>query len=67
MTNSLKNVPVNITEARFIIESMNTVLTSISFVEKVKDLNDKLKERRFLAENFKKKLEIMFEEELKDE
>lgn len=67
MTNSLKNVPVNVTEARFIIESMNTVLDSISILEKMKGLNDRNKERRFLAENFKKKLEIMFEEELKDE
>ncbi len=67
MSEDIKSVPVNLTEARFIIKSMNTSLSSLSLIEKVNQggLKPHEEEERFQANSIKRKFEIMFEDELK--
>lgn len=69
MSEDIKSVPVNLTEAKFIIKSMNTSLSALSLIEKVNQggLKPHEEEERFQATTIKRKFEIMFEDELKNE
>jgi hypothetical protein len=67
MTNTLKSVPLNLTEAKFILNELGIKLFSLDLVERAKGLNKDEQEAKFKAENLKRKIEIMFEDELKNE
>lgn len=60
-------VPINETEARYIIEALTNKLSDLNIRDQLFGLSKKNQDEKYLATNIRKKFQIMFSEVMKNE